>query len=67
MGLFVSKCPYCDADIDWFLKAPEEYICICGRHVTADEISNDYFSRARKRSEEYYASEEYNHIIKTKL
>jgi len=45
MGLFTSHCPYCDSEIHWFLQAPEDYICNCGRHVTVKEIREDWHRR----------------------
>lgn len=42
MGLFTSKCPQCDAGIDWFLVAPTEYICKCGVHVPPNVIEESW-------------------------
>lgn len=43
MGLFTSECPECDAPIHWFLHAPENYVCNCGRDVSPDEIERSWY------------------------
>lgn len=42
MGLFTSKCPNCNSDIDWFLDAPTDYVCKCGVHVPPDVIKDSW-------------------------
>lgn len=42
MGLFTSTCPKCKADIHWFLEAPKNYVCKCGKAVSATEIEESW-------------------------
>jgi hypothetical protein len=42
MGLFISKCPACGTPIGWFLEAPEDYVCSCGRPFSSEEIKESY-------------------------
>lgn len=44
MGLFTSKCPRCEKVIHWFLRAPMDYICECGKPVTPQEIENSWWN-----------------------
>lgn len=45
MGLFTSLCPECHREIDWFLQAPKDFICECGRAVTQQEIEDSWWKQ----------------------
>jgi hypothetical protein len=42
MGLFTSNCPECNSPIGWFLQAPKDYVCKCGRSVSEKEIEDSW-------------------------
>lgn len=52
MGLFTSNCPHCNGPINWFLDAPKDFVCACGKHVTPEEIEkswdDNYFEHIQK-------------------
>ena len=48
MGQFTSFCPNCNEKIYWFLDAPKDFVCNCGRKVSEKEIEDswdDYYFR----------------------
>lgn len=51
MGQFTSFCPECNARIHWFIDAPKNFFCDCGRKVSEKEIEDswhDYYSEDRR-------------------
>lgn len=54
MGLFISHCPNCNANISWFLETPTDYVCNkCNQPVSAEAIEESYRELHRKRMEEF--------------
>lgn len=51
MGLFTSHCPHCDADIHWFLRAPDDFVCVCGKPVSEQEIEDSWQRNYREHLE----------------
>lgn len=52
MGLFISTCKGCKADIDWFLHA-QPYTCKCGAYMTAKEVEKSWHDNYFERQVEY--------------
>ena len=45
MGLFTSLCPDCLREVSWFLEAPKNYVCACGRSITPEEIEHSWWNQ----------------------
>lgn len=58
MGLFISNCPACEAEIAWFLRAPQSYVCKCGRPVSPEEIEASWDENYRTHLERCAAQRE---------
>lgn len=47
MGLFISNCKACNAELTWFLEARDR-TCECGTFMTAAEITESWNNNCRK-------------------
>lgn len=48
MGVFISLCPECLSEIEWFINPPQDYVCRCGRAVTPEEIEYSGFHQVHQ-------------------
>lgn len=54
MGICISHCPNCNANISWFLDAPTDYVCKkCNQPVSPEAIQKSYDDLHRQRMEEF--------------
>lgn len=65
MGQFTSNCPQCDAKFYWFLTAPKDYVCDCGRPFTEKEIEESWWKNYDVRMKEIVDKEIAEHPERT--